>query len=401
MFNDLSDSTLSRKNPQPKSWSESPNQLAEETNLWSLKSSGSRHARRGFTLIELLVVIAIIAILVALLLPAVQQAREAARRSQCRNSLKQVALAMHNYESTYAAYPPGGTQDSDFSVQARLLPYIEEANLESLLEYEQTAFTGGWSGKIPNPLFVDAFATVIPVLLCPSDPAPAVTSVNVSGSTYSYGGTNYMISFGSGKQTNNDFRWPTDGAVFEHSSVRFADFTDGSSNTVIMSETVRSVGDDITLPAGTTPKFPYQYTLNGSSGVSSGLNAVQGMAATGGSWSSYTDSNGMISNPNLSAFWTTFTSWRGGSSPALRGRGTSWAFSGAINSMTNGYLTPNSRIPDIVTHWTGYFAPRSHHTGGAHVAMGDGAVMFLSDTMDLDLCRAMHSRDGNEVISSY
>ncbi len=228
--------------------------------------------QRGFTLIELLVVIAIIAILIALLLPAVQQAREAARRTQCRNNLHQLALALHNYESTFTVFPMAGTRDADFSVQARLLPYIEQANLQNQLDFSETAFSGGYSAKIPNPLFVDAFRTAIPVLLCPSDPAPSQTSVSVSGNSYVYGGVNYMVSFGSAKFTDNDFRWPTDGVVFEHSSVGFRDFTDGTSSTVVMSETVRSVGDDMVLPSGVTPPLPYQFTLNGSSGVSSGLN---------------------------------------------------------------------------------------------------------------------------------
>ena len=277
------------------------------------------------------------------------------------------------------------------------MPYIEQANLLGLLDFTQSAFSGGWSGKTPNSLFVTAFETPIPVFLCPSDPAPSQQQAN----GFTYGGLSYMSSFGSGQQTNNDFRWPTDGAVFEHSSVRMRDFTDGTSNSVIMSETVRSVGDDMVLPSGVTPSFPYQLTLNGSSGVSSGLNSVQGMTATGGGWSSYTDSNGMISNPDLEAFWTTFTSWRGGTSPALRGRGITWAFSGAINSMTNGYLTPNSRIPDIVTHWTGYFAPRSHHTGGAHVAMGDGSVRFLGESLDVGVNHALHSRNGDELVGDF
>jgi prepilin-type N-terminal cleavage/methylation domain-containing protein/prepilin-type processing-associated H-X9-DG protein len=356
---------------------------------------------RGFTLIELLVVIAIIAILIALLLPAVQQAREAARRTSCKNNLKQLALALHNYESTYSTFPPAGTLDSDFSVQARLLPYIEQANLQDQLDFRLPAFSGGWSGKTPNPLFADAFRTPVDIFLCPSDPAPAQTQVTVSGNSFVYGGISYLVSFGSGKQTHYDFRWRNDGPFFQYSSVGFNDFTDGTSNTVILSETVRSVGEDIVLPAGTTPRFPYQYTLNGSSGVSPGLNSVPGMLATGGSWSSYTDGNGMISNPDLGAFWTDFTSWRGGSSPALRGRGISWAFSGAINSMTNGYTTPNSRIPDVVTHWTGFFAPRSYHTGGANVALGDGSVRFLSDSIDTNLHRAIHSTNGGEPVGEF
>jgi prepilin-type N-terminal cleavage/methylation domain-containing protein len=357
--------------------------------------------RTAFTLIELLVVIAIIGVLVALLLPAVQAAREASRRTQCKNNLKQLALAMHSYESAYSRFPMGGSQDSDFSVQARLLPYIEEANLQNLLDFTQPAFFGSWSGKTPNPLFVDVFETPVPVFLCPSDPAPAQTAVTVSGNTFVYGGLSYMVSFGSAKHTNNDWRWPTDGVVYEHSGVGFRNFTDGTSNTVILSETVRSVGSDMVLPAGTTPPFPFQFTLNGSSGTSAGLNSVPGVLATGSPWTSYVDDNGMVSTPDLAAIWTNFTSWRGGASPALRGRGISWAFSGAINSMTNGYTAPNSRIPDIVTHWTGYFAPRSYHTGGAHVALGDGSVRFLSDNIDADLHRALHSCNGGEVIGEF
>src|SRR5512134_2021324 len=93
--------------------------------------------RGGFTIVELLVVIAIIGVLIALLLPAVQAAREAARRTQCKNNLKQLGLALHNYHDVYTVFPPGGTyraaavQPAGWSIQARLLPYIEQANLQS------------------------------------------------------------------------------------------------------------------------------------------------------------------------------------------------------------------------------------------------------------------------------
>lgn len=359
--------------------------------------------RHAFTLIELLVVIAIIAVLIALLLPAVQQAREAARRTQCRNNLKQLGLAMHNYESTYTVFPMVNAQNylpntQGFSVQARILPYIDQGNLQNRLDFTQPAFTGPFNNLVPNPLFAAAFATPLQVMLCPSDPAP---TLNTGAGGAIYGGTNYFVSYGSGTGTNYDLRWRSDGFVFENSSVRIGDVSDGMSTSVMMSESVRSEGADITLASGATPPFPYQKTLNGSSGVSATLQSVRGLAPSGGAWSGFADGQGMISNPNLATVWPTMTSWRGAASLALRGRGTSWAHSGAISTMTNGYTTPNSRVPDVVTHFTGFFGPRSFHVGGAHILMGDGAVRFVSNSIDATTHRNLHSINGGETVSDY
>ncbi|MBX3422672.1 MAG: DUF1559 domain-containing protein [Pirellulaceae bacterium] len=354
---------------------------------------------RAFTLVELLVVIAIIGILVGLLLLAVQAAREAARRMQCTSHLRQFSLAMHNYESALSSFPAQGTVDIDFSVQARLLPYMEQSNIHSQIDFTQPAFQGPFNAKVPNPLFVKLFAQSIPIFLCPTDPAPTTTTVTVNGSQYTYGAMNYMVSFGSGTKTNNDLRWPTDGLVYQYSKRGFSAITDGASNTIALSETVRSAGDDFTLAAGTLPKFPYQATLNGSGGLSAALNPTPGIKISGSPWNAFADANGMVSSPQLSTTSTAFTGWRGGNNGALRGRGISWAFSGSINSLTNGYQPPNSKIPDIVTHFSGYFGPRSFHTGGANVGRADGSVAFLSDGLDQSTCQALHSCNGGEIVT--
>lgn len=356
-------------------------------------------ARAGFTLIELLVVIAIIAVLIALLLPAVQQAREAARRTQCKNNLKQLGLAMHNYESTFSVFPPAfhaaGSEPAQLSIHARILPYVDQANLQGLLRFDVPAFSGSFSSQVPNAALAASFALPIPLFLCPSDPAPSVSSVTISSVTYNYGGNNYMGNVGSGTGTFYDWRYQTDGFFYQRSSVRFRDVTDGTSNSVLMSESVRSVGPDITLPAGTKPSFPYQYVANGSTGISQGTGP--GYTGASGGWPS-----GTVSNANLLPVVAAATTWRGGGSAAMRGRGQAWAGGGLFNTLTTGYVTPNSKaIPDIATHSTGYFAPRSWHVGGAHALMGDGTVRFLGDNLDLALCRGLHSIGGNEIVGEF
>jgi prepilin-type N-terminal cleavage/methylation domain-containing protein/prepilin-type processing-associated H-X9-DG protein len=353
--------------------------------------------RRAFTLVELLVVIAIIGTLVGLLLPAVQSAREAARRMSCQNNLRQFGLAMFNYESARSCFPPtdvkvSGTTGLGWSLHARLLPYVEEGNLAAGLDFKQQAFTGNFSSQTPNPAFAAAFATPISMLLCASDPAPKVNTAN----GYSYGANSYMVSFGSGTADGNgiaywDFSKPTDGIVYENSKVRISQITDGTSKTVVASEAVRSIGDDKTFPVGSPPPFPYQYTLNGSTYFNSGPPLT---LKTNTSTPTTANIDSKVSN------WATdsaVTGWRGASSAAMRGRGLAWAATTSGNSLTNGFTPPNSRIPDYVVHWSGFFGPKSFHPGGANVLFGDGRVVLLSESTDTTLHRALHSINGGEV----
>jgi prepilin-type N-terminal cleavage/methylation domain-containing protein/prepilin-type processing-associated H-X9-DG protein len=348
---------------------------------------------RGFTLVELLVVIAIIGVLIGLLLPAVQSARGAARRMSCSNNLRQFGLALLNYESSQGHFPPTDARTSTtagWSLHARLLPYAEESTLADQIDFDVTPFTGSWSGMNPSAGFVDLFATPISMLLCPSDPAPSVQQ----SSGHSYGGNNYMVSFGSATADGNGkmywvFSKPTDGIVYENSKVRIRNITDGLSKTVFASEAVRSIGDDTAFASGAPPAFPYQYTFNGSTGWNSGtLEGPGGVTPTTG------DIDGEIG-----AWASKSVTWRGASSAAMRGRGLSWAATTAGNSLTNGFLTPNSKIPDYVVHWSGFFGPKSYHKGGANVLFGDGRVVLLGEQIEPAIHRELHSINGGEVAS--
>jgi prepilin-type processing-associated H-X9-DG protein/prepilin-type N-terminal cleavage/methylation domain-containing protein len=357
-------------------------------------------ARPGFTLVELLVVIAIIGAIVGLLLPAVQSARESGRRMSCANNLRQFGLAMLNHESGRGHFPPTGTRNSGtagWSLHCRLLPYAEEDTIASRLDFTQNPFTGSFNNQTPNAAFAAVFATPISMLLCPSDPAPSVNRCN--GATY--GGNNYMVSFGSAtvSGTNNywEFSKPTDGVVYENSRVTLAKITDGTSKTVIASESVRSIattgaGDTVTLAS--PPPGPYQYTLNGSTGwtnVNGSNGAPNGI--TRGGIASTADVDTIVAN------WSSITTWRAVNSPSMRGRGLAWAATTQGNSLTNGFLTPNSGIPDYVIHWSGFFGPRSWHPGGANVLFADGHVSLLTDGTDATLHRALHSIKGGEQAS--
>ncbi len=334
--------------------------------------------RLAFTLVELLVVIAIIGILVGLLLPAVQAAREAARRMQCSNNLRQIALATHNYESSYKRFP-GLTGSSSFSPQARVLPFIEQANLQSLIDFNQPLFLGPAFAAQLNPLFSRAAGTVVPVFMCPSDAMmPTRPTTLAGGGTGLYAATNYMYSLGSGTGTHYDDRYRTDGVVWENSWMRIAEVTDGTSNTVMLTETL--IGDNqVSTSVALDGRVPHRQIASWG-GSSSNPVGTPGFALGGST----------IRNPDLAAIVPTITSFRGN-------RAEAWIRGVPFAVVTNGYLTPNHRLPDVNVHGRGWFAPRSLHTGGAQMALCDGSVRMISNSIDRTTQWAMFSRDGGEV----
>ncbi|MEX1041830.1 MAG: DUF1559 domain-containing protein [Pirellulaceae bacterium] len=191
----------------------------------------TRRNRRGFTLVELLVVIAIIGVLVALLLPAVQQAREAARRMNCSSNLKQFSLGMHNYHDTYRQFPAGvNSAQPRITWFPQFLPFIEQGNLYDQMDFGvwNHVCCGGWSDAIIN--------TVVTTSLCPSDPAFGAklqqgfhgNYVGNAGSTpYTGAGTgNAVVEVGDN----------LNGVFYPHSKIRMASLIDGTSNTLLFSE---------------------------------------------------------------------------------------------------------------------------------------------------------------------
>lgn len=340
----------------------------------------SRRHRYAFTLIELLVVIAIIGVLVGVLLPAVQAAREAARRMQCSNNLKQVGLAIHNYESTYKKLPIGWngltsvSQGTTYrwSYLAQILPYIEEGNTYEKLDLGLTLYPPG-GGQPPRAVHVPTISKMVQTFLCPSDTGKAIGTATVTNSAP----TNYVACFGSGINAIND---PSDDGqmdlradgIFSSMTWRtLADCQDGTSNTIAVSETLIGFGG--ADPAATErPDRQLFMAL-----------VVPVTQVTVANCDQLT--------PAVPASVNRFV--------ATRGR--VWAGQAYENTAYNHLFTPNSQKYDCF-FWVnaGFKAARSRHTGGVQALRLDGSVEFVTDSIDGTLYRALGTRSGSEVLTS-
>lgn len=323
-----------------------------------------RH-RSAFTLIELLVVIAIISVLIALLLPAVQAAREAARRMQCTNNLKQLGLALHNYSSTWDCFPPFCTIPTytvvdPFSVHSRLLQFVEQGNLFNQINF-----------SVSFAIQSTVAQTRVAMFLCPSEinDQPSVTP------TITLSPTNY------GACTGTWFVWDPvtlakgDGAFAVDQSIRPANYTDGMSNTLGMAEVKTYLGiihdglnpDVLNAPVPSTPAQ---------------------LAALGG-----------VYTPNA-----THTAWVYGIMP-YTGLTTVFTPNTFVASLQGGKQVDVSftscRLGTSILDLTyAAITSRSYHPGGVNVLLMDGSVRFLKNTVNPVTWRALGTRATGEVISA-
>ena len=331
-------------------------------------SSPPRISQSGFTLIELLVVIAIIAVLIALLLPAVQQAREAARRSQCKNNLKQLGLAMHNYLDTHRSFPPNGvknaTNSQEWSAQAFLLPFLDGGNIYNIIDFN----VGYGAGRNATS---NVKAMRIPVLLCPSDNND---SVRLDGSGNA---EHYPLSYGVGRgiyEIANLTGTIDGGAAFAYNRVtRERDFTDGLSNTIGMSEvkckTPRT--HDWTGIPTTTPAS--------ASDITGAFDGSNFSAANG-------HSEWVSGNTIHTGFTTVF-----GPNTKLIYNGSDMSFSGTREANMN---STNNIVRAAVVS-------RSFHTGTVSSLLMDGSVRTISENINLQTWRNLGQRADGNVLGEY
>ncbi len=324
--------------------------------------SPKKNFRRGFTLIELLVVIAIIAILIALLLPAVQQAREAARRTQCKNNLKQLGLAAHNYHDTHNSFPLNSSSSLyGYSAQAQLLPFHEQENLHSLIDFDQPAQVGVPWAPVMNPVVQPVASQALNVLLCPSEPGDPFY---IDGNGDTWAGSNYLLNGGSGAGTEYCSS-SNDGLFWKGARTKCRDITDGTSNTVFIAETL--FGN----------RQPNTTTLE---------DAQRQMKRVSGGPPCLPSADAMLGMPASS-----YEGRRAGA----------WILSTGYHALVHGYFTPNSVFPDMTHHGEVVSGPRSLHVGGAQAALCDGSVRFVSDNVDLTTFRHAFTRNDGEVLGEW
>jgi prepilin-type N-terminal cleavage/methylation domain-containing protein/prepilin-type processing-associated H-X9-DG protein len=303
------------------------------------RSARRRPAARGFTLVELLVVIAIIGILIALLLPAVQAAREAARRAQCTNNLKQIGLGLHNYHDTNGAFPPGniaiwnGSQwfGWGWTWQAKILPFIEQNTLYEKIGNNMNTDSGG---KDSTWTKLACEQTVIPSFQCPSHPNGNLGYGGQDNDQIStYNGVCGSTTFNDDQtDTQNDIAYRGDGVFFINSHIGFRDIIDGTSNTFAVGE-------------------------------------VQVQLASGmpGNDRHYIFAPNADDNPPKDV-----TEYLIGMEIG--------SFGDPINSGSNE-------------------ATGSYHPGGCNFLFADGSIHFLSENINMNIYQALSTRAGGEVVS--
>jgi prepilin-type N-terminal cleavage/methylation domain-containing protein len=299
-----------------------------------------RALRRGFTLIELLVVIAIIAVLIALLLPAVQQAREAARRTQCKNNFKQWGLAMQNYHDVIGSFPIGATANKRHTWVASLWPYIDQAPLYNLYN---------WSDHFYNPpncvngQMTGLIAQSVPMYYCPSSRAPAIWE----GDGYYRSRGNYVINWGNlanltaGTNQAAPFGWKGGNTNAPYVS-NIANMTDGTSNTLLMSE--------IRVPTADTDADARGDIFNDDQAY--------------GSFAFMT-----VNSPN----------------------------SGTDNTQCGSNSIPNAPC----SAGTPLLSARSNHVGGVQVVLADGSVRFVSSNISLATWQALGTMNTGDIVGSF
>ena len=374
--------------------------------------------RAGFTLVELLVVIAIIGILIGLLLPAVQSASEAARRMQCTNAQKQWGLAIHNYHDVYNTLPPHGTQYTSVNgdiidaatglhrvtvgpgVLARLLPFIEAANVSQGKDFREALFTQR-SGM--NDYYADIRDTQLPIFKCASDTEFTLGSVSPSGIPSAP--SNYVVCVGSGTGSNGlalqraatdaiSVLYRTDGVFHkvsnrpgEHSTGVYGleSMPDGTSNTMILSEALvgtSTLVGNASLSGLSTSMFQ-RVIIDGDPVPPLGLAGE---------------------NADMVAYTAAIIA---GNFPAQgkQERAASWLSSRWDHSAYNAYLLPNQR--NAANWWEkgtagggyAFVKAASNHRGGVNVLFGDGSGRFVQDSVSLDVWRGLSTRAGGESVS--
>jgi prepilin-type N-terminal cleavage/methylation domain-containing protein/prepilin-type processing-associated H-X9-DG protein len=358
--------------------------------------------RRGFTLIELLVVIAIIAVLISLLLPAVQSAREAARRAQCTNNMKQIGLAMHNYHDQMGSYPPGcislagnpwGAQTSELGWRAMILPQMEGINVYNSINFSIS------SNQINNGAQFTSYNTVFSSWLCPSD------------------------------GTNGDGRLPSNVPTGQYTDQPIDPGTGKTAALTPVSNYAGSFGDNycggVLCSPGLVWETPWNAVLlpgqgrigwNGYWGTSYGL--PDGFTAGSGIMRGYFDYRSTQKPANIAGITdgTSNTIMAGEVMPSAAADSNFWYFNGSYAGTTvplgwNANTYPAS-APNCLGQWQNSTAPNgcrfsaaakgfvSMHPGGANFLMGDGSVRFLKKSISLQAYCALGSRAGGEIISA-